>query len=103
MNIPSMLKTTVTAAALGTAALLTGCAATTAGGGDVVRYKTPGSTFPIAAAVEIPTDAAPSTSLAKCRPWWTSPSPQPTLRPMVATPKARPWACSRALTNSSRA
>ena len=25
--------------------------------GDVVRYKTPGSTFPIAAAVEIPTDA----------------------------------------------
>lgn len=57
MNIPSILKTTVTAAALGAAALLTGCAATTAGGGDVVRYKTPGSSFPIAAAVEIPTDA----------------------------------------------
>ena len=57
MNIPSILKTTVTAAALGAATLLTGCAATTAGGGDVVRYKTPGSTFPIAAAVEIPTDA----------------------------------------------
>ena len=39
------------------AALLTGCAATTAGGGDVVRYKTPGSNFPISAAVELPPDA----------------------------------------------
>lgn len=35
-----------------------GCAATTAGGGDIVRYKTPGSTFHIAAALEIPTDPA---------------------------------------------
>lgn len=54
MNI---LKTTLTASILGAAALLTGCAATTAGAGDVVRYKTPGSNFPIAAAVELPSDA----------------------------------------------
>ena len=54
MNI---LKTTLTASILGAAALLTGCAATTTGGGDVVRYKTPGSNFPISAAVELPPDA----------------------------------------------
>lgn len=57
MNVPSILKTATTAALLGTAVLLTGCAATTSGSGDVLRYRTPGSTFPIAAAVEIPTDA----------------------------------------------
>ena len=57
MNFPSLFKTATTAALLGTAALITGCAATTSGSGDVLRYKTPGSTFPLAAAVEIPTDA----------------------------------------------
>ena len=57
MNVPSIFKTATTAAMLGAAVLLTGCAATTSGSGDVLPYKTPGSTFPIAWPWKFPTDA----------------------------------------------
>ena len=87
--------------ALTAALLLTGCAATTSsGGGDVLRYKTPGSTFPIAAAVEIPTDARTVYLSGKVPPWWTNPSPPLILRPTAEIPRARPWPSSRAWKSS---
>lgn len=61
--LPLSLKTTVTAALLGASALLSACAAAptaataTTADSEVVRYKTPGSTFPISAAVEVPAGA----------------------------------------------
>lgn len=58
--MPSPCPSLRLASGLLAAAVLSGCAALHPGehGGDVVRHRTPGSTFPIAAAVEVPAGAA---------------------------------------------
>jgi hypothetical protein len=57
---------------LGTAVLLTGCAATTSGGVScVTRHRARPSPSP--QPWKSPPMPALSTSRARCRPWWTNP------------------------------
>jgi hypothetical protein len=69
---------------------------------EIVRHKIPGSDFPIAQAVTLPPNATihfisgqvpPVIDKAAARIRW----------PPSATPKSRPWACSRRSRKSSKA